>query len=276
MRMNTNAPNTPKYLPSKRVAFWGSQTFTALLLGGLIALSVLMYQARHALELARQNEVIRARLELLHQQEMAKLAAELKVQEIALMKEFDCMRLTLFWESQRHNEEDMMEIGRNIMTRVDSPAYPASICGVVNEVRLKADGTKVAMYPYIFDNRGRPRANHPDWKLAGRVTHLVMLAHAEGRLAKGAINYHAPYVSPRWAKVGVERCQLEVMETEGYHLFYAEVPRAERKDCLAQRAMAAAESKKKHDTFVLPKEGPVPAKRPAKQDDVASLILAAN
>lgn len=272
MRMNINVS---KFLSSKRVAFWAGQTLTAAILGGIMTLSVMMTNAQQSLELERQNAVIRARLEQIHQQEMAKLAAELKVREIALMKEFDCMRLTLFWESQRHNEEDMTEIGRNIMTRVDSPNYPKSICGVVNEVRRKQNGTKVAMYSYIFDNRGRPRANHPDWKLAGRVTHKVMVAHAEGTLEKGAINYHAPYVSPVWAKRGVEKCQLEVMETEGYHLFYAEVPRAERKTCLAERAMAAL-AQTQNDSVVLPKQGPVPAKKPVRKDEVASLILAAN
>ncbi len=272
--MHINAKKTLRKLSSKRTAFWGGQAFTSLIIGGIMALSVMMSNSQQALELERQNAVIRARLEVLHQQEMAKLAAELKVKEIALMKEFDCMRLTLFWESQRHNEEDMTEIGRNIMTRVDSPNYPKSICGVVNEVRQKPDGTKVAMYSYIFDNRGRPRSNHPDWKLAGRVTHKVMVAHAEGRLEKGAINYHAPYVNPTWAKRGVERCQLEVMETEGYHLFYAEVPRAERKECLAERAMAAASAKQEKQTE-LPEKGPMPLPRPA-QDKVASLILASN
>jgi len=272
--MRMNIKHALRKLTSKRTAFWGGQALTALTIGGIMALTGLMYQSQQSLELERQNAAIRARLEVLHQQEMAKLAAELKVKEIALMKEFDCMRLTLFWESQRHNEDDMTEIGRNIMTRVDSPHYPKSICGVVNEVRQKPDGTKVAMYSYIFDNRGRPRSNHPDWKLAGRVTHKVMVAHAEGRLEKGAINYHAPYVSPVWAKVGVAKCQLEVMETEGYHLFYAEVPRAERKDCLAQRALTIA-AKKQADSVDLPEEGPVPAKRPTK-DEVASLILAAN
>lgn len=259
MRMNINAP---KFLPTQHAAFWGGQLILAVTGGLFLALWLLIFSA------------------MLDQQAAERHAAELRAQEEALMKEFDCMRLTLFWESKRHDETDMTEIARNIMTRVDSPKYPNTICGVVNEVRQKPDGTKVPMYSYIFDNRPRPAENHRDWKLAGRVTHKVMLAHAEGRLEKGAINYHAPYVSPVWAKRGVERCLLEQMETNGYHLFYAEVPRSERKKCLAERAMAQGvpvptkkpQAKGKIATSELAFV-PVPKERP-KSDAIAAIIAA--
>ena len=247
-----------KALPTRRQAFWGGEALTALIVGGLILLAALQIQQRYQeIQEAREQAIFEARRE-------------------ALLKEVTCMQLTLFWESKRHHEDDMREIARNIMTRVNSPDYPDSVCGVVNEVRKNAAGRKVAMYSYIFDNRPAPDKRHPDWRAAGKISFEILAAHRQGNLTEGAMNYHAPYVSPRWAALGVERCELIRMDTDTYHLFYAAVEtREEKAACRSAQVLAAAEKVRHAESLKLPKRAPRPLPRPAEKDELAKLILAA-
>ncbi len=247
------------YLPTRRQAFWGGEFLTALIVGTLLLLAALNIHQRY-------QEYVEAREQ-----------AAFEARREALLKEVACMQLTLYWEPQRRNEKDMREIARNIMTRVDSPSYPDTVCGVVNEVRKRSDGKKVAMYSYIFDNRPAPDKRHPDWRAAGKISFEILAAHRHGELTEGAMNYHAPYVSPRWAKKGVETCELVKMKTDTYHLFYAAVETAEeRAACRSAQALAASLKADRMDGVKLPRRAPRPLPRPAeRKDELAKLILAA-
>ncbi|GJD48292.1 hypothetical protein OPKNFCMD_1009 [Methylobacterium crusticola] len=52
----------------------------------------------------------------------------------------DCLARAMYFESNRSSEEGLLAVGTVVMNRLDAPAYPNSICGVVGQPRQFAAG----------------------------------------------------------------------------------------------------------------------------------------
>ncbi|MBK3398881.1 MULTISPECIES: cell wall hydrolase [Methylobacterium] len=52
----------------------------------------------------------------------------------------DCLARAMYFESNRSSEEGLLAVGTVVMNRLEAPAYPNSICGVVGQKRQFAAG----------------------------------------------------------------------------------------------------------------------------------------
>lgn len=297
MRMNKKpVSNTPKTITLKANKPWAyhfrragvickvlsSHVFIAIFLLCTVIPMVVNYQEKEAAARAFLVAVADGYKSAIAEEERA-------AAEAAIMAEFNDLRTTIFWEATSQDgpdydvRTDMENIAKNVICRVESPNYPDTVHDVVNQFRI-VDGNKVWQYSYKGDKRPSDTYsyNRAKWKLAGRVTHMVLMPHYDGKkLEACAENYHARYVDPKWKKRGLRECLLEPFETpKAYHFFYSEVPRADRKDCMDEAAREAALVVASTKAQELPKVGPFPKARPSQEvagsDGVKDLILAAN
>jgi len=94
------------------------------------------------------------------------------------------------------------------------PAFPHSVCGVVFQGWTRQTGCQ-----FTFTCDGSLQRRLPSRVLSAAQTVAArVLAGAEPLRVAGALNYHANYVSPRWAS------QLDRVTQIGAHIFYRPLP----------------------------------------------------
>ena len=60
--------------------------------------------------------------------------------EVPSADELDCMSRAMYFESNRSSRDGMIAVGSVVMNRVDSDAFPNTICGVVGQKNQFAPG----------------------------------------------------------------------------------------------------------------------------------------
>lgn len=121
-----------------------------------------------------------------------------------------CLAEALYFEARGESVKGQFAVAEVILNRVDSSAFPDTICGVVNQ----GTGRKYqCQFTYTCDgyaeNIHEPRA----WDRVGKVAGL-MLKGAPRQLTSGATHYHTKAVKPRWSK------KFPRTATIGVHHFY--------------------------------------------------------
>ncbi|MBV9052767.1 MAG: cell wall hydrolase, partial [Hyphomicrobiales bacterium] len=98
-----------------------------------------------------------------------------------------------------------------VLNRVKSGLYPTSICGVVYQNRNRYLGCQ-----FTFACEGKSlRVTEPDaWARATRIATNVLKGDTYLANVGGALNYHANYVRPGWARY------LQRASVIGHHIFY--------------------------------------------------------
>lgn len=56
------------------------------------------------------------------------------------LSERECLVRAMYFESNRSSDDGLVAVGTVVMNRVESSAYPATICGVVGQPNQFADG----------------------------------------------------------------------------------------------------------------------------------------
>jgi spore germination cell wall hydrolase CwlJ-like protein len=125
-------------------------------------------------------------------------------------KEWRCLAEALYFEARGESVKGQFAVAEVIMNRVDSPKFPNSVCGVINQ----GTGRKYqCQFTYTCDgvaeHIGEPRA----FDQVGRVANL-MVNGANRPLTKGATHYHTKAVNPRWARTYPRTASI------GSHHFY--------------------------------------------------------
>jgi spore germination cell wall hydrolase CwlJ-like protein len=135
-------------------------------------------------------------------------------------RELRCLAEGMYFEARGEPLRGQLAVGRVILNRVQSDAYPDTICDVVyqNEHRhnrcqfsFACDGKpdKITEREVWYQIRG-----YAAWLLAndprGESEYQVLAS------LETATHYHADYVTPRWAKF------LKLTVHIGRHLFYAD------------------------------------------------------
>ena len=135
-------------------------------------------------------------------------------------RELRCLAEGMYFEARGEPLRGQLAVGRVIMNRVASHAYPDTICEVVYQndhmrnrcqFSFACDGKpdKITEYGIWYEIRG-----YAAWLLANDPkpgAEYQVLASLET-----ATHYHADYVSPRWAKF------LTLTIRIGRHYFYAD------------------------------------------------------
>jgi len=124
--------------------------------------------------------------------------------------EWRCMAEAVYFEARGETVEGQYAVAEVILNRVDSPRYPNSICGVVQQGNGRPFGCQ---FTYICD--GLPEAITEDlaWSRAGHIAQ-IMIDGAPRSLTEGATHFHTRSVRPHWARVYPQTAFY------GAHLFY--------------------------------------------------------
>ncbi len=202
--------------------------------------------------------------------------------EAAIMKEHHALRTIIYCEAPRltgNKPEDvaaeMYHLADAVFSRVDSPNYPDTVQAVVTEERIdRRSGKKVAMYsPLHTECFNSPKNETADertkWKMAGKMASIAFKERWDGKASSGNTHFLMDYVNPAWKTKDVANCLLKPKgQLAGFHLYFAEVLPQDRAACYEERKLLTA-------TVMLPKHGPIPAKKPKQEkpaDEVAALI----
>jgi spore germination cell wall hydrolase CwlJ-like protein len=122
--------------------------------------------------------------------------------------EFACLTEALYFESRGENVKGQFAVAEVILNRVDSRAYPDSVCGVVAQ-----GNSKSCQFSYNCDGKAEVMHEAGSEELAARIAAL-MLQGAPRELTDGATHFHTTAVNPRWSRV------FEQTASIGQHLFY--------------------------------------------------------
>lgn len=124
--------------------------------------------------------------------------------------EWQCLSEALYFEARGESVRGMFAVGEVILNRVDSDAYPGTLCNVINQ----GTGRKYAcQFTYTCD--GRPETiNEPRaWERVGKVAR-ILIDGAPRALTGGATHYHTKAVNPSWAQRFPRTAAI------GFHYFY--------------------------------------------------------
>lgn len=127
-----------------------------------------------------------------------------------------CLSEALYFEARGETAKGLFAVGEVIMNRVDSNAYPNSLCRVINQ----GTGRKFAcQFTYTCDGRPEQISEQGAWRRVGKVARLL-IDGADRTLTEGATHYHTTAVSPSWAR------RFPRTAKYGVHLFYRQPTRS--------------------------------------------------
>ena len=123
-------------------------------------------------------------------------------------QQWQCLREALYFESRGEKIEGQFAVAEVILNRVDSPAYPNSVCAVIEQSNARG-----CQFSYNCDGKPEVMRDDSAADLAGRIAR-VMLDGAPRALTQGATHFHTRAVNPRWSNV------FEQTASIGSHKFY--------------------------------------------------------
>ena len=126
-------------------------------------------------------------------------------------REERCLAEAVYFEARSEPEAGQAAVAQVVLNRVKSGLYPSTICGVVYQNRNRYMGCQ-----FSFACEGKSlRVTEPDaWARASHVATNVLNGDTYIANVGSALNYHANYVRPGWARY------LERAGTIGHHIFY--------------------------------------------------------
>jgi len=126
-------------------------------------------------------------------------------------KDWKCLAQALYFEARGEKLQGQFAVAEVILNRVDSAAFPNSVCGVVHQGTGRRRFR--CQFTYICDGRAERISEPRAFAEVGKVAR-IMLDGAPRALTGGATYYHSIKVHPRWSLRFVETARI------GEHLFY--------------------------------------------------------
>lgn len=122
--------------------------------------------------------------------------------------QWECLSKAIYFESRGETLKGQFAVAEVILNRVDSPDYPKTICGVVEQ-----RGGGGCQFSYVCDGRAdRMRDEEAMWR-AERIAR-VMMDGAPRALTMGATHFHTRWVRPGWSNRFPKTASI------GAHVFY--------------------------------------------------------
>lgn len=122
--------------------------------------------------------------------------------------DWECLRKALYFEARGESIKGEFAVAEVILNRVDSPVYPSSVCGVVNQ-----GGRGGCQFSFTCDRFRDVMREPQSIDRAGRIAR-VMLDGAPRSLTMGATHFHTRAIRPVWAS------RFERTASIGAHVFY--------------------------------------------------------
>lgn len=123
-------------------------------------------------------------------------------------EQWQCLTQALYFEARGESLKGQFAVAEVILNRVDSPAYPRTVCGVVGQ-----RGGGSCQFSYVCDGASDKMRERDALERAKRIAR-VMLDGAPRQLTDGATHFHTTGVRPRWARRYPQTAAI------GAHLFY--------------------------------------------------------
>jgi len=121
-----------------------------------------------------------------------------------------CLAEALYFEARGESLVGQVAVAEVILNRVDSDAFPDSICGVIRQ-GMHAGAS--CQFSFMCDGRAEHIAEPGAFETVGKVA-WVMLEGKPRILTGKATHYHTTNVRPRWSRKLVRTARI------GDHLFY--------------------------------------------------------
>ena len=121
-----------------------------------------------------------------------------------------CLALTVYFEARHEPVAGQVAVAQVVLNRVESPAYPSTVCDVVTqggEIRVDCQ------FSFYCDGASDTPFNETAWRASLLIARAVMAGSGHVNF-RGVLNYHADYVAPYWAPT------LKLAAVHGRHIFY--------------------------------------------------------
>ncbi|GAA6149916.1 Cell Wall Hydrolase [Pseudooceanicola nitratireducens] len=128
----------------------------------------------------------------------------------ALGAQAACLAEALYFEARGESIKGQFAVAEVILNRVDSPSFPNSICGVVNQ----GTGRKYAcQFTYTCDGHPEVISEKGAYATVSKIA-AIMTKGAARPLTDGATYYHTRAVAPSWSRKFARTASI------GVHHFY--------------------------------------------------------
>ncbi len=124
--------------------------------------------------------------------------------------ELACLALNIYWEARSESLEGQQAVAKVTLNRVRSPDFPDTICGVVTQGSERTTGCQ---FSWQCDGRDDTPRDARAWARANEVARHGLFEDPADP-TRGALFYHATYVSPTWVRLMTQVTQI------GRHIFY--------------------------------------------------------
>ncbi len=125
-------------------------------------------------------------------------------------RHWQCLREALYFEARGESTEGQFAVAEVILNRVDSGAYPNTLCEVVNQGTGRRNACQ---FSYTCDGIPEVVTEPSMQRRLGKIAR-IMMDGGPRNLTQGATHYHANWVNPHWASSFPQTAEI------GVHLFY--------------------------------------------------------
>lgn len=141
------------------------------------------------------------------------VVAEIPKEPVIAKADLECLSTAVYFEARGESQSGQAAVAQVILNRVESGAFPDSVCGVVYEGKNRKGGCQ---FSFACDGKADRIREKRAWTVAQTIAHEALAGR--GRLAEVgmATHYHATSVTPRWARKMLRMTRI------GRHIFYAE------------------------------------------------------
>ena len=133
-------------------------------------------------------------------------------------EQHQCLALNLYHEARSDSKLGQKAVGFVTLNRVYDSRYPSTICDVVYDAYLDANGNPIrnkCQFSWWCDGKSDEPKDYTKWLEVQGVAHEVMAEYGVVEdFTEGAVMYHASYVNPYWASSYEKTVRIDT------HIFY--------------------------------------------------------
>jgi hypothetical protein len=129
-----------------------------------------------------------------------------------MSREQRCLAEAVYFEARSEPPAGQAAVAQVVLNRVKSGLYPRSVCGVVYQNRHRY---KACQFTFACEGKSLRITEPGPWKQAVRIARDVTDGTTYLSKVGNALNYHADYVKPYWAR------SLHRNDRIGRHIFYS-------------------------------------------------------
>jgi len=128
-------------------------------------------------------------------------------------RHIDCLARNIYYEARGEPYDGKVAVAQVTLNRAKNRRFPNDVCAVVYQKTTTPDNVVICQFSWFCDPSHTSKPLHPpSWTESKEVARKVLLEGHELPELKGALFFHATYISPGW-----KRDRIGVI---GQHVFY--------------------------------------------------------